>query len=238
MQPVNHPVRRISLALGLALAAAAAAAQTALALDDEVRALVQPLVTLPEALRDQARVQIQLGRIDPRLQLAPCRRIEPRWPSHARAWGRTHVALRCVDGEKPWQVYLPVTVQVLAPALVPSRALAAGTVLAESDLARSVVDWAASPRTPLWRTADAMGRTLVRAMQPGQALARDDLRQRQWFSGGDVVKVVARGAGFSVSGEGQALGPGIEGQPVRVRTESGRVLSGMAVGERRVEVLL
>ena len=69
-------------------------------------------------------------------------------------------------------------------------------------------------------------------MRPG------DLKQRQWFGAGDTVKLVARGSGFSVSGEGQALSAGVEGQPVRVRIEGGRVLSGLAVGLNRVEVPL
>ena len=46
------------------------------------------------------------------------------------------------------------------------------------------------------------------------------------------------GQGFAVSSEAQALTPGLEGQPVRVRTEAGRVLVGRAVGEHRVEVSL
>ena len=64
------------------------------------------------------------------------------------------------------------------------------------------------------------------------------LRRRRWFAAGDTVRLVAQGRGFSVSGEAQALGPGLEGQVVRVRTDSGRVLSGLAVGHNRVEVQL
>jgi flagella basal body P-ring formation protein FlgA len=75
-------------------------------------------------------------------------------------------------------------------------------------------------------------------LQPGQAVRAADLRLRQWFAAGDTVRVLARGDGFSVSGEGQALGAGIEGQSVRVRTESGRVLTGLPVAAHQVEVVL
>ena len=34
------------------------------------------------------------------------------------------------------------------------------------------------------------------------------------------------------------MSPGVEGQPVRVRTDNGRVLSGLAVGRNRVELQL
>ena len=47
---------------------------------------------------------------------------------------------------------------------------------------------------------------------------------------------MAQGPGFQVGGTGQALNAGIEGQPVRIRTDSGRILTAEAVGERRAEV--
>ena len=55
---------------------------------------------------------------------------------------------------------------------------------------------------------------------------------------GDLVRVVAVGNGYAVSAEGQAMSHGIEGQPARVRTESGRIITGVPAGDRRVEVAL
>ena len=133
---------------------------------------------------------------------------------------------------------MPVTVKVFAPALVARRALPAGTELAAADLQTAEVDWAAEPQAPLTQADKLTGRSLSRALQPGQALRGGDLKRRQWFGAGDTVQILARGDGFAVSGEGQALSPGVEGQPVRVRTESGRILTGVPVAERRVELSL
>ena len=52
------------------------------------------------------------------------------------------------------------------------------------------------------------------------------------------VHIVSVGNGFSISGEGVALNPGIEGQAAKVRIEGGRVVTGRAVATRRVEVML
>ena len=90
------------------------------------------------------RVVIEAGKLDPRLRLAPCERIEPYLPPGARAWGRTRVGLRCVQGPSPWNVYLPVTVKVFAPAWVAVAALPAGTVLQAQALQEAEVDWAAA----------------------------------------------------------------------------------------------
>jgi flagella basal body P-ring formation protein FlgA len=226
----------------LLLAAARAAAQApsleapAAALAGDAAALIGDAAThlAPAA----ARVEVTAGTLNPRLRLAPCDRIEPFLPAGSRPWGRTRVGLRCADGAVAWTVYLPVTVRVLAPGMVLREALPAGTVLREQHLAAAEVDWAAAPSPVLAQPAAALGRALARHMASGAALRESDLRAQRWFAAGDAVSVVARGDGFRVSGEGLALGDGVDGQPVRVRTESGRIVSGRAVGKRRVEVIL
>ena len=55
---------------------------------------------------------------------------------------------------------------------------------------------------------------------------------------GERVLVIASGPGWRVVTDGQALGAGMEGSPVRVRVDSGRMLQGRAVADRQVEVLL
>jgi len=184
------------------------------------------------------RVQIEPGRLDPRLRLAPCERVEPYLPPGARAWGRSRIGLRCAQGPTAWNVTLPVTVKVFAPAWVTTVPLPAGSVLDAGRLQQAEVDWAAAATPPVADAGKLVGRQLSRALPAGAPVRVADLRQRRWFAAGDTVRLVARGQGFSVSGEAQAMGPGIEGQPVRVRIDNGRVLSGLAVGQNRVEVQL
>jgi flagella basal body P-ring formation protein FlgA len=245
---VINPVRpRLAVSAGLlalfcALAQAQGQPTADPALDvtmaERVRGLVGSNVTLPALKGATARVEIEIGKLDPRLRLAPCRRIEPQLPPNGALWGRTRIGLRCVEGERAWQVWLPVVVKVFAPALVPVRALPAGTVLVAEHLQPAEVDWAEQAAAPFTQASALLGRSLAHAMQPGQAVRAGDLRLRQWFAAGDTVRVRARGDGFSVSGEGQAMGAGIEGQSVRVRTESGRVLTGLPVAAHQVEVVL
>lgn len=184
------------------------------------------------------RVEVELGQLDPRLHLAPCELIQPYLPTGVRPLGRSRIGLRCLQGPVRWNVYLPVTVKVFAPALVGAAALPAGTVLRPEHLALAEVDLAASPDPTLSAAALAVGRTLVRPLAAGQPLHRGDLRPRQYFDAGDVVRVTALGPGYSVSVEGLAVSAGVEGRSARVRVESGRILSGLPAGERRVEVRL
>jgi flagella basal body P-ring formation protein FlgA len=184
------------------------------------------------------RIDVQVGHLDARLRLAPCQKVEPYLPPGTRLWGKARIGLRCTQGPVAWNVFLPIAVKVYAKALVSSGPLPAGSVIGASDLAQAEVDLAEDPSAALADADLVVGRTLARALSAGQSLRQSHLKPRQWFAAGDVVKVTAVGPGFSVAGEGQALTPGVEGQAARVKTESGRVLTGIPVGERRIEMAL
>ena len=184
------------------------------------------------------RVEVSVGQLDARLRLAPCERVEPYLPPGARVWGKTRVGLRCVQGPSRWNVYLPVTVKVYGPALVLRSALPGGALLTSADVATAEVDLAEDPSAAIVDAGAVLGRALAQPLQAGQSLRAVHLKARVWFAPGDTVKLLARGDGFSVAGEGQAMSSGVEGQPARVRLDSGKVLNGQPVADRLVELLL
>jgi flagellar basal body P-ring formation protein FlgA len=221
-------------------AALLAQASTVRALDVALATQVQQFAA--EASRGASqpglRVQVHVGQLDPRLRLAPCSAVQPYLPSSTRLWGASRIGLRCTDAAARWNVFLPITVAVFGPALVANTPLPAGHVLSAADLRSAEVNLAATASAPLARHELAVGRTLARPLAAAAALQANDLRARHWFAAGDSVRLVAAGSGWRIHSEGQALVPGVEGQSVRVRTESGRVVSGIAVAERLVEVAL
>lgn len=184
-----------------------------------------------------ARVEVEVGSLDPRLKLAPCARITPYLPGGARLWGRTHVGLRCDEGAR-WNVFVPITVKVFAKGWAATQALPPGTTLQAAHLQLDEVDLAADASPVIRQFEAAVGRTLTRALRPGQAVREVDLKARQWFAAGDIVRVVTVGAGFAVSTSGQALSAGVEGRSAKVRVDGGRIVSGRATAARRVEVSL
>lgn len=186
----------------------------------------------------QSRVEVHLGQLDARLKLAPCEQVEPYMPPGLSAWGRSRIGLRCLKGPSRWNVSLPMQVQVFARVMVAGVPLPAGTVIAQEQLQLAEIDIAAQSGAVFTDPALLAGRTLSKPLAAGEAPRSTSLKARQWFAAGDTVRVVASGSGYAVSGEGQALQAGLEGQEVRVRFENGRIVTGRPVGERRVEVLL
>ena len=210
-----------------------AAAALAPALLEQVRGLAADKVASAPG-----RVEVVVGQLDPRLHLAPCDRIEPYLPPNTRLWGKSRIGLRCKEGRTAWNVYLPIVVKVWGNALVVPAGALAGAVIADADLAEAEVDLAEEFTPAFVDRKQLVGRTLAQALRPGQAVRQAYIKSRQWFAAGETVKVVAAGDGFALEGVGQAITNGIEGQPAKVRTESGHVITGVPVGERRVELTL
>jgi flagella basal body P-ring formation protein FlgA len=184
------------------------------------------------------RVEVKIGKLDPRLRLAPCLHIDTYFPPGLPIWGSTRMGLRCTQGAKLWNVSIPIAVSVFAQATVLKSALAAGTVLDASQLMQAEVDIAAAPGAAVPDPMAAIGRVLGRNVPAGATLRQTDLKARQYFAAGETVRVTAVGPGWQVVTEGQAIGPGVEGQVVHVRTEGGRLLNARPTGDRQVEITL
>ncbi|MDI3509736.1 MAG: flagellar basal body P-ring formation protein FlgA [Betaproteobacteria bacterium] len=184
------------------------------------------------------RPELILGRLDPRLKLAPCQRVEPYIPPGTRLWGRSRIGLRCLEGVVRWNVFLPVTVRAWGPAWVLRRPVAAGAVLTQEDADIAEIDWAEQHAAVLADTSRWVGQQAAYALPAGQALRQNMVRPVPAFGPGAQVRVASQGNGFRVTVVGEALTAGIEGQSVKVRLKGGRVVTGTVREDQTVEVRL
>lgn len=197
-------------------------------LERQIEALVKP------SLASGARLSLQVGQLDPRLNLAPCAQAEPFVPAGARLWGRTAIGIRCVSGAK-WSVTLPITISVFAPALVSARNLAPGTSPGPADVATQEIELTREASQVATDLNQLRGMSLTRTLNPGQPILLEHFRVTPTVNQGDPLRVVVSGNGFSMSTEGQAIAAAGEGQTVRVKLEGGKVVVGTLRG-RTVEI--
>lgn len=190
----------------------------------------------PDGSGHGMRVEVTVGQLNPRLRLAACDRIEPFLPSGTRLWGRSFIGARCTAGAS-WSTMIPVEVSVYGPALVARLPLRAGTLPDHTDFRIEEVDWTASARLPVSDPAMLEGRSLGRALAAGQVLHASDLRIPQTIAAGDPVRIRMIGKGFSISANGFALAAAGDGQSLRIRTETGKMLVGI-VRNHTVEIRL
>jgi flagella basal body P-ring formation protein FlgA len=219
-------------------ASGATPAAHATTLSEPLLQQVRQFVADTAAVPAEWRMELVLGELDSRLKLAPCEQVQVFLPNGSKLWGKSRVGLRCVQGITRWNVYLPVTVNVYGRALVAVSPLPFGHVLTQADLREADVNLSEDPQQALAIPAMVIGRTLARPMVAGQSLRQGSLKARQWFAAGDSVQIRAVGEGFAAIGRGEAITAGMEGQAARVRTENGRVVSGMPVAQHQLEIAL
>lgn len=182
------------------------------------------------------RIEVVVGALDSRLRLAPCSQVQPYVPPGSRLWGKTRLGLRCLTGETKWNVFLPVTIRAWGQAWVVRRDVAVGVVLTQADGMAAEVDWADEASPVLAESAVWVGQVATRALSTGQALRQNMVRAAQVFQAGAQVRVLTQGPGFQISTDGQAMSSGVVGQMTRVRMDGGRVMSGIVLDARTVQV--
>jgi flagella basal body P-ring formation protein FlgA len=173
------------------------------------------------------KISVQLGRIDPRLNLASCVVPEAFLPRGNRAWGKTTVGIRCT-APTAWVVYMPATVHVQGDYYVAAVPLAQGQIVNANDLSKVSGDLTMLPGGIITSPDQAIGRTVAISMRLGTALRQDGLRNQNVVQQGQTVRVVSNGPGFQITTEAHALSSASEGQIAQAKTLAGTVVSGVA----------
>lgn len=193
------------------------------------------VLALVAAAYPEARAQVDIGPIDPRLQLADCPEAAFALTSGSRLWGTGNLAVDC-PGPTPWNLYLSYRIALKGPALVAARALPAGTVPGANDLAPAEVEYAGDPGRYPREVAGLRGAALVRPLPRHGALTLDLLRIRPIIKAGQRVRIVIDGAGFQVSQEGIAQGQAAPGDSLRLKTASGHFVQGVVQADGTVRL--
>jgi flagella basal body P-ring formation protein FlgA len=202
---------------------------------EAIRAVVEQFLTTQSAGLP-GEVSIKVGGIDPRLNLPACPAPQAFQQPGARPWGKTTVGVRC--SAPAWALYVQAQVSVVADYVAAAVPLAQGQPLEPGQLVLMKADIAAMPNGIITDMAQAIGRSPTVSLAAGTALRTDTLRSPQVIKQGQSVRLVSRGANFSVTSEAKAINNASDGQVVQVRTQSGTVVSGMARNGGMVEIVL
>ncbi len=181
-------------------------------------------------------VAIEVGKVDTRVTLSACTRLQTFFPTGSQAWGQTTVGVRCA-APVAWTIYVPANVKVSASYLIAARPLALGQEIAAGDISVQQGELTQLPAGVLTEPSQALGRRLANSVRAGQPLRRDAVREPPAIVQGQLVALVVKGAGFRISSEGHSLGKAPEGERVQVKTLTGAVVSGIVRPGPIVEVI-
>lgn len=165
--------------------------------------------------------------IDSRMKLDACKQREVSLLQGSRLVGNTMLRVRCIDGAN-WSFNLPAKISIQVQYAVAARPLAANQEITAGDIAMQQGDLATLPGSVILDPSVAIGRALNSAVSAGQTLRQEQLRAAMAISQNQKVKIIFRQDGIEISNEGIAINAAAEGQPVRVRLDKGKIITGTA----------
>ncbi|MCR8915624.1 flagellar basal body P-ring formation protein FlgA [Marinobacter panjinensis] len=177
------------------------------------------------------------GKPDARLSLATC--DTPLDVSFSGdPWKTTQPSLLVsCEGDRPWRMFLPVSVTITGNALVASRTLGRGERLTESALRTDSVVVNSIRRGAITSEEQLIGMEMRRGVNAGTVFTPDLLLTPAAIERGDHVIISARSGNFSVNSRGKALASGGIGEQVLVENlSSSRTVRARVTAPGRVEI--
>lgn len=173
---------------------------------------------------------IEINVFPPAASLDSCQQAEPFLPrGDTRLMGRVSVGLRCdTDGNRVR--YLQAELRVYGERVIAARDINPGEMIQADMLATERVDLSRLPAQTLTDIDAAIGQQARRPLRQGQSLSAQMLSAPQLVQRGQMVSIEARGKGFSIRRQGEALDNGARGDTVRVRTDHRDVVEAQVTG--------
>ncbi|WP_425859187.1 flagellar basal body P-ring formation chaperone FlgA [Aeromonas sp. INTO2] len=177
-----------------------------------------------------AQADVKAGTIDERLPLTRCEdALTISLPARMEIRRNTTVYLKC-EGEKSWDLYLPVRVSIQKPYVTVAVPVTKGDILSEPMLTLAYQDQTLIRGDYLTDPTALIGVRSKRELKPGQPIR---LTQVCVVCKGDQVTLSAENSSMQIKTMARALQDGSFGDMIRlVNTRSGRTVQGQvsAVG--------
>ena len=182
-------------------------------------------------------VRATANAMDSRLTLKRCEQaLETFATSSIPNASRLTVGVRC-NGQKPWTLYVPVSVEAMAEALYTARPVLRGEALVTNSIEVRQVPLQDLPLNAIRSMDELAGLEASRALSAGTALSLNTLKARQLIKQGQQVVIRASGRGIQVKMAGTALKNGASGELIPVRnSNSGRIVRAAVIDDSTVQV--
>lgn len=195
-------------------------------LQEQAQAFVLDQLDIPL----DAQADVKAGTIDERLPLTRCEdALTISLPARMEIRRNTTVYLKC-EGDKSWDLYLPVRVSIQKPYVTVAVPVAKGDILSEPMLTLAYQDQTLIRGDYLTDPTALTGVRSKRELKPGQPIR---LTQVCVVCKGDQVTLSAENSSMQIKTMARALQDGSFGDMIRlVNTRSGRTVQGQvsAVG--------
>ena len=171
------------------------------------------------------------------LNLASCNKLDitvPGGPSSIN--GNIRVGVKCLQ-TNGWTIFLSANVQQKKTYFVTNRQIPYGEILKAEDLVPAQDFPENIPMDAVFDLRQAVGRGVVEIVEKNTAILSRHFSNQSVISNGQAVKVLIQGTGFKVTSDGKALGNAGVGQFVKIKLNSGQVVTAVAKTQGFAEIV-
>ncbi len=185
------------------------------------------------------RVQIDVGKLDPRLNLAACSTdLESFLPPGAESFNSNTVGIRC-NGNTKWTIFVPVHVAVYNQVLVAAQPISKGTIIDGSLYTLAEKKMNSLTRGYYQDPQEIIGKEAKRLINGGSIISPYDLFEPMLVKKGDIIAIVAKIGNLKVSMPGISLQNGRKGELIQVKNQkSGKTIFGKIENPNEIRVPL
>lgn len=194
-----------------------------------------------EFLQEQAGAyagQLQAHVTAPRTdRLAPCDRLQAATTTAQTLRPRMSVQVRCLS-PSPWTLHVQANLTLQGFHYIATRTINPGETLTLDDLHGIEGDLLRLPRDAATDPSQIIGQLAALRIRNGAVIKSGALRDPASIQRGQHVRTEARGPGFHLTGEGQALQGGPPGSNIQIRSSSGQIINGIVIDATTVQIPL
>lgn|SRR5690554_2134267 len=185
-------------------------------------------------------VEYTIGSLDPRLTLAACTDDNINVEFSSDPWRTTQPSLLVsCDGERPWRMYLSVSLNIYGDALVAARPLNRGDRVTPAMVTTQRVVVNSIRRGTIDDPAHLLGLEMKRPVNAGTPFTPDLVTAPDAVARGDHVMITASNGTFAVTSRGKALANARIGEQVLVENlSSSRKIRARVTGPGQVEIAM
>lgn len=185
------------------------------------------------------RLEVNVSNLDPRLNLKQCAsQLNVFIPSGKSIINTSLVGVRCT-GDKPWQIYLPINIQLLTLVVVSNRPLSRKMIIGRHDLTLMEKDVNELKYGYFTAPEEIIGQSVKYSIANGQVVTPKMITRPIVVKRGQSVNIIAQSSNVRVLSQGIAMSSGAIGDEISVKnTTSKKIIRGTVneLGEIEVNI--
>lgn len=183
----------------------------------------------------QQKTKIYINPLDPNLKLPKCTETLTVQADSDLSKANNTIQVSC-RGDVTWGVRLSYKLQRFAQVITPTKTLARGDKILESDI--QIIENEITALNSYFTDKNSIvGQTTKTIILPGQIIQSSQIIPSKFVKRGEMVNMIAEIPGLKITSKGTALNDGTLGESIQVKAlGSKRIVDATVVNERTVKV--